>query len=108
MVQRVSQNLNLVDNVKSSSGKSQFSPNKVFLGMYLTCILLFLAASTVQMIIYVPEQQRTEIEVIQVQKNQLKGQSSFQYCGVDVYESDIQTLEPMTMVNDTIVNISLE
>ncbi len=108
MVQRVSQNLNLVDNVKSSSGKSQFSTNKVFLGMYLTCILLFLAASTVQMITYVPEQQPTEIEVIQVQENQLKGQSSFQYCGVDVYESDIQTLEPMTMVNDTIVNISLE
>ncbi len=31
MVQRVSQNLNLVDNVKSSSGKSQISPNIKYL-----------------------------------------------------------------------------
>jgi hypothetical protein len=56
----------------------------------------------------VSEQQPPEIKVIQVQDDQSKGQSSFKFCGVDVYENDIQTLEPMTMVNDTIVNISLE
>ena len=55
---------------------------------------------------YVPEQQPLSETVIQVRE--AKEQSSFQYCGVDVYENDIQTLEPSTMVNDTIVNILLE
>lgn len=57
---------------------------------------------------YVPEQQRLSETVIQVREKQSKEQSSFQYCGVDVYENDKQTLEPSTMVNDTIVNILLE
>ena len=57
---------------------------------------------------YVPEQQPLSETVIQVREKQSKEQSSFQYCGVDVYENDIQTLEPCTMVNDTIVNILLE
>jgi hypothetical protein len=50
----------------------------------------------------------SETEVIEVQENQPEEQSSFKFYGVDVYENDTQTLEPSTMVNDTIVNILLE
>ena len=35
-------------------------------------------------------------------------QGSFKYLGVDVYQSDILTLETGCMVNDTIVNILFE
>ena len=73
------------------------------MGSELTLVILFLAAP-----IYVREQQPLPEIVTQVEENQSKNQSSLQYCAEAVYENDIQTLEPNTMVNDTIVNILLE
>ena len=54
----------------------------------LKLVILFLAAP----IYYSPEQQPLVETVSQVQEKQSKEQSSFQYCGVDVYENDIQHL----------------
>ena len=83
----------------------QFKHIGKYIGMYseLKLVILVLAAS-----IYVPEQQPLPETVSQVQEKQSKKQLSLQYCGVDVYENGIQTLEANTMINDTIVNILLE